>query len=97
MEEEAIITSVQPGTQRSPLGSGLEIEFAHVSFRVLRRSEYQDKVCKVILKSPGWLADAQPSAPLHGYLMERGEFAVELPKDERIKEGLRVTVEVTEQ
>ncbi|HEY4782690.1 MAG TPA: hypothetical protein VIH54_12795 [Chthoniobacterales bacterium] len=95
MEEEAIITEVRPGTQRS-LGEGLDINFLQVSFRVLRRSRYRDRGYKVTLKSPTWLSQLEPSAPLSGYLMEHGEFSAELAKDERINEDLKVTVEVTD-
>ena len=95
MEEEAIITAVRPGTQRS-LGEVLDINFLQVSFRVLRRSRYRDHGYKVTLKSPAWLSQLEPSAPLNGYLMEHGEFSAELTKDERINEDLKVTVEVTD-
>ena len=95
MEEEAIITEVRPGTQRS-LGEGLDINFLQVRFRVLRRSRYRDRGYKVTLKSPAWLSQLEPSAPLNGYLMEHGEFSAELIKDERINEDLKVTVEVTD-
>jgi len=63
MEEEAIITEVRPGTQRS-LGEGLDVNFLQVSFRVLRRSRYRDRGYKVTLKSPAWLSQLEPSAPL---------------------------------
>jgi hypothetical protein len=95
MEEDAIITEVRPGTQRS-LGEGLDINFLQVSFRVLRCSSYRDHGYKVTLKSPAWLSQLEPSAPFNGYLMEHGEFNAELAKDERINEGLKVTVEVTD-
>ena len=62
MEEEAIITEVRPRTQRS-LGEGLDINFLQVSFRVLRRSRYEDHGYKVTLKSPAWLSQLEPSAP----------------------------------
>ena len=86
---------MRPGTQRS-LGKGLDITFLQVSFRVLRRSRYQDHGYRVTLKSPAWLSQLEPSAPLSGYLMEHGEFTVELARDERINEDLKVTVEVTD-
>jgi hypothetical protein len=89
------VTEVRPGTQRS-LGEGLDINFLQVSFRVLRRSRYEDHGYKVTLKSPAWLSQLEPSARLNGYLMEHGEFSAELTKDERINEDLKVTVEVTE-
>jgi hypothetical protein len=94
MQEEAIITKVGPGTQRS-LGEGLDINFLQVTFRVLRRSRYRDRGYKVTLKSPAWLSQLEPSAPLNGYLMENGEFSAELAKDERINEDLKVAIEVT--
>ena len=56
--------------------------------------EYQDKVVRVTLKNPSWLANLQTSAPLGGYLMENGEFFATLPKDGRKTEGLKVTLEV---
>jgi hypothetical protein len=95
MQEEAIITKVRLGTQRS-LGEGLEINFLQVSFRVLRRSRYRDRGYKVTLKSPAWLSQLEPSAPLNGYLMENGEFSAELAEDERLNEDLKVTIEVTD-
>ena len=95
MEEEAIITVVQPGPTTT-IGESLKLEIKHVTFRVLRRSKYQDKVCRVTLKSPSWLSDLQASAPLDGYVMEHGEFSASLPKDGRITEGLKLIVEVTE-
>jgi hypothetical protein len=95
MQEEAIITKVQPGTQRS-LGEGLDIKFLQVSFRVLRRSRYRDRGYKVTLKSPAWLSQLEPSAPLNSYLMNNGEFSAELAKDERLNEDLKVTIEVTD-
>jgi hypothetical protein len=95
MEEEAIITEVRPGTQRS-LGEGLDVNFLQVNFRVLRRSRYEDHGYKVTLKSPAWLSQQEPSAPLNGYLMEHGEFTAELLKDERINENLKVIVEMTD-
>ncbi len=95
MEEEAIITEVRPGTQRS-LGEGLDINFLQVSFRLLRQTRYKDHGYKVTLKSPAWLSQLEPSAPLNGYLMEHGEFSAELANDERINEDLKVTVEVTD-
>ena len=95
MEEEAIITEVRPGTQRK-LGESLDINFLQVSFRVLRRSRYEDHGYKVMLKSPAWLSELEPSAPLNGYLMEHGEFSAELANDARINEDLNVTVEMTD-
>jgi len=95
MEEEAIITAVQPGP-KTTIRESLDIEFLNVSFRVLRRFKYQDRVCRVTLKTPSWLSDLQPSAPLEGYVMEHGEFSASLTKDVRITEGLKVTVEVTD-
>ena len=94
MEEEAIITAVHPATTRS-LGEGLEIDSLHVSFRVVRRSMYEDQINKATFKKPAWLTALQPSAPSDGYLMEHGQFTVELANDERIKQDLRVTIEVT--
>jgi hypothetical protein len=95
MEEEAIITAVHPATTRS-LGEGITIDSLHVSFRVVRYSMYDDQTNKATLKKPAWLSELQPSAPLDGYLMEHGQFTVELAKDDRIKPDLIVTVEVTD-
>jgi hypothetical protein len=96
MEEEAIITAVQPGP-KTIISESLDLEFLNVSFRVLRRFKYEDKVCRVTLKTPSWLSDLQPSAPIEGYVMEHGEFSASLKKDGRITEGLKVTMEVTDQ
>jgi hypothetical protein len=95
MEEEAIITAVRPGPKTS-ISESLELEFLYVSFQVLRRFKYQDKVARATLKNPSWLSNLQASAPLDGYVMEHGEFSVSLPKDGRITEGLKVTVEVAD-
>jgi hypothetical protein len=95
MEEEAIITAVQPGP-KTTIKESLELEFLHVSFRVVRCFKYRDKVCRATFKSPSWLFDVQTSAPLDGYVMEHGEFSASLPKDGRITEGVKVIVEVTE-
>ena len=95
MEEKAIITAVHPATTRS-LGEGLEMDSLHVSFRVVRRSMYDDQINKVTFKKPAWLTDLQPSAPFNGYLMQNGQFIVELANDDRIKQDLRVTIEVTD-
>ena len=95
MEEEAVITAVRPGPKTS-IRESLELEFLYVSFRVLRRFKYQDKVCRATLKNPSWISDLQTSAPLEGYLMEHGEFSASLPKEGRITEGLKVTVEVAD-
>jgi hypothetical protein len=43
MEEEAIITAVQHGP-KTTIGKSLELEFLNVSFRLLRRFKYKDKV-----------------------------------------------------
>jgi hypothetical protein len=94
MEEEAIVTAVHPEPGRS-IDESLRLEFLDVRFRVLRQSRYQDRVVRATLKSPSWLSDLQASAPLKGYVMEQGEFSASLPKDDRITEGLKVTVEVT--
>jgi hypothetical protein len=94
MEEEAIITAVRPG-QRRDIGESLHLEFLHVSFQVLAASKYRDKINKATLKSPPWLSELQTSAPFDGYAMENGEFTVALPKDDRIKEDLRVILEVS--
>jgi hypothetical protein len=68
----------QPGSKRT-IDDSLDLEFLNVSFRILRRFKYQDKVVRVTLKSPSWLANLQTSAPLGGYLMENGEFFAALP------------------
>jgi hypothetical protein len=94
MEEEAIVTAVGQGPQRT-IGESLHLEFLHVSFRILAASEYHGKIKKATLKSPPWLAELQTSAPLDGYTMENGEFTVALPKDDRIKKDLRVILEIS--
>jgi hypothetical protein len=94
MEEEAIITAVQLGPQTT-IGKSLHLEFLHVGFRLLAASKYHDKIKKATLKSPPWLADLQTSAPFDGYAMENGEFTVALPKDDRIKENLRVILDIS--
>jgi hypothetical protein len=95
MEEEATITAVHPATTRS-LGEGLEIDSLHVSFRVVRRSMYEDQIKKATFKSPAWLSGLEPSAPPDGYMMEHGQFTVELSKDDRIKPDLTITIEVSD-
>jgi hypothetical protein len=94
MEEEAIVAAVGPGPQRV-IDQSLHLEFLHVSFRVLAASKYRNEINKVTLKNPHWLAELQTSAPIDGYAMKNGEFTVSLPKDDRIKEDLRVILEVT--
>jgi len=64
MEEEAIITAVKPGSKRT-IDDSLDLEFLNVSFRILRRFKYQDKVVRVTLKSPSWLANLQTSGIDH--------------------------------
>jgi hypothetical protein len=95
MEEEVIITAVQPGSKTTIDGS-LALESLNVRFQVLRRSKYQDKVARAAFKNPSWLLDLQPSAPLEGYLMENGEFSASLLKDGRLTEGLKLTIEATD-
>jgi hypothetical protein len=54
MEEEAIITAIRPGPKTRIIES-LQLEFLYVSFRVLRRFKYQDKVARATLKThPGF-------------------------------------------
>lgn len=93
MEEDAIITAVHPATTRS-LGEGIDIDSLHVTFQVVRCSMYDDQIKKAIFKRPAWLNELQPSAPSDGYLMEHGQFTVELAKDDRIKQDLGVVIEV---
>ena len=95
VDEEAIITEVQPGP-KTTIGESLALEFLHVSFQVLRKFKYQNKRYKVMFKAPSWISDMQPEAPLTGYLMENGAFSASLLKDGRIVENLKVTVEVSE-
>ena len=95
MEEEAVITAVQPGP-KATINENQDVEFLHVSFRVLRRFKYEDKAATVALKNPAWLSDLQPSAPVDGYPMEHGEFTASLPKDGRVTEGLKVILDVTD-
>src|ERR1700674_3297186 len=91
MEEKAIVTAVHTAATRR-LGKGLEFNSLHVSFRIVGSSIYNDKINKATLKKPAWLTDLQPSAPVDGYLMENGQFTVELAKDDRIKQDLNVTM-----
>ena len=86
MEEKATVTAVHPATTRS-LGEGLEIDSLHVSFRVVRRSTYEDQIKKAF-KSPAWLSDLEPSASPDGYMIEHGQFSMELAKDDRIRPDL---------
>jgi len=72
MEEEATVTAVHPATTGS-LGEGLEIDSLHVSFRVVRRSTYEDQIKKAF-KSPAWLSDLEPSAPSDGYMIQRNSL-----------------------
>ena len=95
MEEEAKITAVQEGSTRK-LGEGLKIESLHVSFLVVPDARYQGQVKKAAFKAPAWIRDLEPSAPSEGYLMEDGHFTVELMRDDRLKPGLSVTIQVTE-
>ena len=77
MEEKAIVTAVHAAATRR-LGKGLEFNSLHVSFRIVGSSIYNDKINKATFKKPAWLSDLQPSAPVDGYLMENGQFTVEL-------------------
>jgi len=94
VEEEAIVVTVEPLAGRT-IGESLHLEFVNVTFRVLRSSETEGKVCKAVIKKPDWLAKLQPSAPLDGYVLERGEFSSSFSKDNRIARGLKVTIEVS--
>lgn len=94
MEEEATIATVEPLTKTS-IGESLELEFVNVTFRALRSGVNEGEVCKAIIREPAWLSELQPSAPLDGYLLERGQFSASLGKDDRIVPGLKVTIEVT--
>jgi len=94
MEEEVIVATVEPLAGRT-IGESLQLEFVNVTFRVLRSSETEGKVCKAVIKKPDWLAKLQPSAPLDGYLLERGEFSSSFSKDNRIAPGLKVTIEMS--
>jgi hypothetical protein len=48
MEEEAIITAVDPGPQRV-INESLDLAFLHVSFRALAASKYRNKINKTTL------------------------------------------------
>jgi hypothetical protein len=93
MEEKAIVAAVE-AMPRTSIGESLELEFVSVIFHALGSAEYQGKVCKATIKEPTWLSNLEPSAPLDGYLMEHGEFSASLAKDDRIKTGLEVTIEL---
>ena len=62
MEEEAIITAVRFGP-KTTIGESLELEFLYVSFRVLRRFKYEDKVAGATLTSPSWLSSRSQAHP----------------------------------
>jgi hypothetical protein len=94
MEEEAVVSTVDP-LPRTSIGESLDLEFVNVAFRALRSTEQEGKVCKAVIKEPAWLSKLQPSAPLDGYLLERGKFFASFRKDERIAPGLRVTILVS--
>ena len=79
---------------RTSIGESLEVEFVNVIIRAVRSAEYQGKVCKATIKEPTWVSNLEPSAPLDGYLVERGEFSASFAKDDRIKTGLEVTIEL---
>jgi hypothetical protein len=93
MEEKAIVAAVKAMPRKS-IGESLELEFLSVIFRALRSAEYRGKICKATIKEPTWLSNLDPSAPLDGYLMEHGEFSASFAKDDRIKTGLEVTIEL---
>src|ERR1700757_3038716 len=93
MEEKAIVTAVQTAATRR-LGKGLEFNSLHVSFRIVESSICDEKIKKATFKKPAWLTDLQPSTPVDGYLMENGQFTVELAKGDRIKQDLNLTIEV---
>jgi hypothetical protein len=93
MEEKAIVAAVK-AVPRTSIGESLELEFINVIFCVLRSAEYQGKVCKATIKEPTWVSNLEPSAPLDGYLVEHGEFSASFAKDDRIKTGLEVTIEL---
>jgi hypothetical protein len=93
MEEKAIVAAVK-AVPRTSIGESLKLEFMNVVFRVLRSAEYQGKVCKATIKEPTWVSNLEPSAPLDGYLVEHGEFSASFAKDDRIKTGLEVTIEL---
>jgi hypothetical protein len=79
---------------RTNIGETLKLEFVNVTFRALRSTEHEGKVCKAVIKEPAWLSKLEPSAPLDGYLMEHGEFSASFVKDDRITTGLKVTIEL---
>lgn len=93
MEEEAIVTKVEPSEKRKIDGS-LAIEFVIVTFQLIRISEDKGGVCKAVIRQPDWLAKFQASAPLDGYLIERGQFTASFSKDDRIAPGLKIGIEV---
>jgi hypothetical protein len=93
MEEEAIVAKVEP-SERRKIDESLEMEFINVIFRVIRSDEDKGIVCKAVVTQPDWVVKLQPSAPLDGYLIERGEFTASLRKDDRIAPGLKIGIEV---
>jgi hypothetical protein len=95
MSEEAIITAIELGPDRT-IEESLSLEFLDVRFRIVRPSEYENKVVMVAFKDPPWLLELEPSAPLNGYVMQQGEFAASLVKDDRVAKGLKVSIEVSD-
>jgi hypothetical protein len=93
--EEAIITAIKPGPDRT-IDESLALEFLNVRFRIIRPSEYENKVVMVAFKDPPWLLELEPAAPLNGYVMQQGEFAPSLVKDDRVAKGLKVSIEVSD-
>ena len=91
--EEAIVAKVGPSEKRK-IDENLKIEWIIVTFQVTRSSEDKGIVCKAVIRQPDWLAKLQPSAPLDGYLIERGGFTASFGKDDRIVPGLKVGIEV---
>jgi hypothetical protein len=93
MEEEAVVAKVWSSEKRK-ISESLEVEFVNVTFQVVHSNEDKGMVCKAVIRQPEWLAGLQASAPLDGYLIERGEFTASLGKDDRIAPGLRIGIEV---
>jgi hypothetical protein len=93
MEEEAVIATVERSDRRK-IDDSLDVEYVNVKFRVLGKHEDNGQVYKAVIKRPEWLAKLQPSAPLDGYLIERGEFSGSFGKDDRLAAGLKIGIDV---
>jgi hypothetical protein len=72
--EEAIITAIEPGPDRT-IDESLSLEFLNVRFRIVRSSEYENKVVMVAFKDPPWLLGLETISAAERLRNEQGEFA----------------------